>query len=437
MVSDKDRLYLALKNYGPQTFDGLQMQVGIPGSQLTTLLASEMQKGFIDIKAGKYYIVIMLDSPNQAKIRSFSWEPLMMASMPTKPAWENPRIRDTAHRDQGGRGTCTGQTGGGLMDVNYLELTNDIPSAEDKAKFQRDVVDTPSGVKHDVLYPQSFSAECPYLWGRKEGNVTYPSGGSTQAVMRTLVKRGICFEDEWPTSKDFHHCYLEPLSAEMQAKVDASAPLHKLDGFVSLGNDFDRVCAGIEQYGKVAVSIVCYDNMGDIKGTDGTFPEPKGSESGAHAMLAYGYDENYIKVRHTWGDYCGQYGKFSRNYARRGLMEAFAPIDAQEAARIRENYQKVNITCNITVQVFIDGMYAGEYPKNEISPYLKIGQTYDITVVELAHQGNQKTVEHTVVKGGDTLAIHLDPYVEPEPPKPGIIAIIIKFLKAIFTVRVK
>ena len=119
---------------------------------------------------------------------------------PRPAAYKNPLAPQTAPRDQDARGTCCGQSGAHCYDIEYMTLMKDLPNAADIAQFKTNVIDQ-IGTTHDILYPESASAESFYQMSRKIGNVTYPSGSEILFVCRAWCQYGMNLESQWHTDK--------------------------------------------------------------------------------------------------------------------------------------------------------------------------------------------------------------------------------------------
>jgi len=302
--------------------------------------------------------------------------------------FQYPHVKEIAPRDQGDRGTCVGQGCVHSKDALYYVLTGNLPSPEDKAQYKKDVVET-NKVIHDILYPQSGSAEGVYQRSRQIGNVTYPEGSYTYCGLKAMSKNGstkyncgVAFEDEWNTSKTPKAVYYpNPPPATIDAAY-ADMATHQIDGYAQVSASFDGAKAAIYAAGGICVgSIAVYENYSQMRGGDGTFPDPKGSVSGYHCMYFYGYDATYLYVLHSWGDFCGRYGKISRTYVEKGgLTELFKPLDSEEAARYADTYVHLDFKANIPCNISVDGKYLGTYRDETNYPSGQFKKGVEITV---------------------------------------------------------
>jgi hypothetical protein len=287
--------------------------------------------------------------------------------------YRNPDIKDLAQRIQGDRGTCVGQACANVKDLTSIPF--DRPDSVDKEEYRRDVKD-PDGLIHDNLYYTSASAECAYQISRRLGNITAPSGSYTYLGMKALTG-GVCFEDEWPTSKTPYMTLTYPRPDKKDAAT-VSIANHKIDGYATLYPlTFDNCKAAINKYHTVAGSFDIYENYGSMMGGDGTFPEPKGAVIGGHALCLYRYDADYLYCIHTWGDWCGRFGKISRHYFDTCCNDIFCPIETAEMERLNQDYTELQLYSNTPANFYLiqDGLhnYIGTYTKDKLEIHLKKG----------------------------------------------------------------
>lgn len=307
--------------------------------------------------------------------QTWEWAPEFMVVTGIPVSYKNEDWKNLAHRDQGDRGTCTGMTGTEIRELLYMRLMNDRPTDADKQKLARDIKEA-NGLIRDALYPQSFSAENAYQWGREYAGITFPSGGFTWAVFAAMVKRGIVLESTWPTSKTPKAVWIKPPPDNMEL-VTKEAPLHVIDGYAKVIG-WDNTCAAIYKYGCVASSFKCYENMNQMYGGDGTFPDPKGAETGAHALCLVGYDENWLYCIHSWGDYCGMLGRISRIYFDKGNLDVFTVLDAEDTHRLRDLFRTYLISANVPANIYLDEKCVGTVTTTPVKVSLGMGKTYTI-----------------------------------------------------------
>jgi hypothetical protein len=201
-----------------------------------------------------------------------------------------------------------------------MMLTGDKPTAEDKHEWRTNIIDE-LGTVHDILYPESASAECFYQKSREIGNPPYPVGSEVRWVVRAWKDYGMNTEIQWHTDKMGNKVWMPGprktsdggLSTEEAALF---AKDHKCIGYAMVGEAtprWEQVCQAIFEKGFVIGEIPVYVNFDSMRFGDGTFPDPdhNGSwgPSGYHARCFYGYDENWLYLIHSWGGFCAQFGK--------------------------------------------------------------------------------------------------------------------------------
>ena len=298
------------------------------------------------------------------------------------------------------RGTCVGQSTAYCYDMLYISLTGEKPTCEDIAKFKKDVVDS-IGTLHDILYPQSASAECFYQTSRTIGNITYPAGSETRFAARAWIQWGMNLESQWHTDKKGTCVWdKEPrkttdggLSAAEAATYAAN---HRAKGWAMVGDEggnatFDEVCDAIYQKGFVLSGIPVYENYSEMQGGDGSFPEPRGAIAGYHALAMYGYDEDNIYLLHSWGNYCSTYGSVSREYINGNKQESVYLVvhDDEDVKIARENYKsltvlvKANTGLQIPADINVNGIVIGLSPQTFA---VEVGKTYEIAAEMMGYK---------------------------------------------------
>jgi hypothetical protein len=308
-------------------------------------------------------------------------------------SWTNPFAKQTAPRDQSFRGTCVGQSTAYCYDMRYMELTGDLPTEEDKKRYKKDVTDV-LGTIHDILYPQSASAEQFYSVSRTIGNVDYPAGSETRFAARAWNGYGMNTEDQWHTDKPGKMCWAEfprktsdgGLSKE-EAAVWAAA--HKAEGWAMVGDEngnatYEEVCQAIYKYKFVLAGIPVYANYDSMANGDGSFPEPRGEIVGYHALAFYGYDSQKLKLIHSWGDWCGRFGSISKEYFNNSRYESvyLVILDSKDVKIARGHYHALDIKVQdsttktpILADITVNGVLIGKAPqKITVEP----GQEYKI-----------------------------------------------------------
>jgi hypothetical protein len=323
-----------------------------------------------------------LDQPPTGKAKDFDYLKIKKIAGITgaeRPAsYKNPLAQETAPRDQFQRGTCVGQSTAHSYDILYMKLTGDTPTAEDKHEWRTNIVDE-LGTVHDILYPQSASAECFYQKSREIGGVTYPSGSELRWVVRAWKDYGMNTEVQWHTDKTGNKVWMPSprktsdggLSPEEAA---AFAKDHLCTGYAMVGEGtprWEQICQAIYDKGFVLGAIPVYANFDSMRFRDGTFPDPdyNGSWdcSGYHALCFYGYDSEWLYLIHSWGGFCERFGKLSKHYfdyanTHDGL-EFWVVLDDEEVRIARGYYSKMTIYTNCAnSRIYVDGILMGVAP---------------------------------------------------------------------------
>jgi hypothetical protein len=346
-----------------------------------------------------------------------------------------------APRDQKDRGTCVGQSSSYIKDLLYLAITADYPTDTDRAEFTKNVTDV-LGTVHDILYPTSTSAECIYQISRQIGKVTYPAGSEIRYAVRAMKEYGCCLESQWHTDKIGTHVWDSPRETSdgglSETDVKAFASNHVIDGYAMCGNpdgsaSWDQVRYSIFTKGVVLAAIPVYENYSQMAGGDGEFPDPSGEIAGYHALCFYGYDEDYLYLIHSWGDWCGMFGKISRRYFDHAidLTVWMVALDSAEKKIAEEVHRKVSITCNVAAQIAVDGTIVGPAPQTIAC---ENGKTYTVTATMDGYVSQTKTVSD----GINDLSFVLEAVAQPQPepdPKPVVkswFQILIEWISKLF-----
>jgi hypothetical protein len=290
------------------------------------------------------------------------------------------------------------------LDSNYIELTGDKPTPEEISHFQLDVVD-PIGTRHDVLFDNSFSAECSYQMGRFVGNITYPSGGEIRFNAKAARDYGICLESQWHTDKSGLCVWVYPPgprpagggSTPEEAAFFAEG--HRIKGWAMVGREdgdatWNEIRAALNKYHRVICGIPIYENYIEMAGGYGTYPTPKGPIVGYHAQWVYGHTPEFLRLRHSWGKWCGQRGKLPIEYFNiaRDQCVWMVPIDDEEVKIAHDIYKSVLITSNIPALVSVDGVQIGNTP---IKIPVEKGKTYSITVSANGYIAQTRVVDES------------------------------------------
>lgn len=344
----------------------------------------------------------------------------VMLEMPA--SYKNPYVSTEylAKRDQSLGGTCCGQSGSYIKDIQYLTVTKDFPTAEDRAQYQKDVTDV-LGTLHDVLYPNSTSSEGIYQMSRKIGGVTYPSGSEIRFVARALKDYGANLESQWHSDKRRTKVWDVPHKTD-DGGLDADAAAtfaadHVIDGWAMCGRSdgyatWDQVKYSIFTKGVVLAAIPVYENYTEMQGGDGTFPDPRGEITGYHALCFYGYDEDNLYLIHSWGDFCGWLGKISRRYFEASIDQSvwMVLLDETEKKIGDTIHRQVPISCNVPALISVDGVTVGTAP---VTIACEPGKAYSV----MAALEGYVTQVRTVSDGVDAVAFTLEAVAVPSPAK--------------------
>ena len=350
-----------------------------------------------------------LDNVPDTKPHDWSYSRIMMGKVPEVPvypsAFKNQYAKLLAPRDQKDRGTCVGQSTAYCYDIQYMTLTKDFPTTQDKEQFKKDVVDS-IGTLHDILYPQSSSAECFYQISRKIGNVIYPSGSEIRFSARAWINYGMVLENNWHTDKSGHCVWMYPPGARVTPdggispeNAELFAAQHKAEGYAQVGTPggnctWDEVCSAIATKGWVLGAIPIYTNFASMAGGDGAFPDPGGELDGFHALCFYGYDSDNLYLIHSWGSWCGMYGSISKRYFNYAidLIQFFVILDQNEVKIAKDTYKTVLITSNVPAWVTVNGTKVGNTPyKLALEP----GKTYPVTVGQDGYSSVSRMVDES------------------------------------------
>ena len=320
-------------------------------------------------------------------------------------SWTDPNENEVADGDQDFRGTCTGKSIRYWCDFNYIELTGDKPTPEERSHYQKDVVD-PIGTRHDVLFDNSFSAECSYQMGRFVGNITYPSGGEIRFNARALRDYGICLESQWHTDKAGTVVWTYPPGPRGHDAGGATpeeaaifSAFHKVKGWAMVGREdgdasWDEIRAAINKYHRVICGIPIYENYSSMAGGDGTYPTPRGPIIGYHAQCVYGHTPDYLKLKHSWGAWCGINGKLPKEYfdIARDQSVWMVILDEEESIIGHAIYKSISVLCNVPAIVSVDGKIVGITPQKIA---LEKGKKYVITVSADRYVAQTRTVDES------------------------------------------
>ena len=314
---------------------------------------------------------------------------------------------------------CVGQSTAHCFDLLYMMLTRDIPTINDKAQFKKNVVDQ-IGTTHDILYPNSASAESAYQMSRFIGNVTYPAGSEIRFAVRAWKEYGINLESQWHTDKKGTMVWMYPPGTRvtddggiLPEGAANFAALHRIEGYAMCGTpdggaSWDEICYSIATKGMVLGAIPVYENYSEMQNGDGTFPDPGGEIAGYHALCFYGYDENYLYLLHSWGDWCGRFGKLSRAYYNYAQDQSvwMVVLDTSEVVIGKQTARTISIGSNVPVMISVNGVNAGYTPiKISVEP----GKTYNVMASADGYLPKTVTVDGSVTEVSFTLEAVVEP----------------------------
>ena len=151
-----------------------------------------------------------------------------------------------------------------------------------------------------------LSEQFVYYNARKaDGTENMDAGSSLYGVMSTLGKDGVCLEKFFPYNPS-------DLTTEPSAEAIEDASSRKAKTVLNVKRDINDICSAVCEGYPVAISVKLYDSFNPVKGF---VPMPTDEEiasgtSGNHAMVIVGYDnENqFFKVRNSWGRKFGEKG---------------------------------------------------------------------------------------------------------------------------------
>jgi hypothetical protein len=163
------------------------------------------------------------------------------------------------------------------------------------------------------------------------------------------------------------------------------------------GATWEEICYGIFSKGFVIGAIPIYENYTMMQGGDGSFPDPRGEIAGFHALCFYGYDEDNLYLVHSWGEWCGQFGRISRKYFNQAkdLSVWMVVLDKEEFKVGQEIHATLRITSNVPARVKVDNVEVGNTP---LSIAIEHKRMYVIAAraLEGVYVSQQKLVDDSV-----------------------------------------
>jgi hypothetical protein len=378
----KSRIYKFIKDQHEASSSEISQKLGISIRDVLIILNEEVTRGFITVVNGKYHVVHFLMPPVEKPAQGIAWDYGKITEDPTVPSsYMNSLNGKVAPRQQGDRGTCVGQSSAEMMDYNHIKLTGEMPTGE----IKRNITDLSPAVR-DQLYDQSFSAESIYVWSRKEGNVTYPSGSYCRVAIAALVKKGVCLESQWYTSKCSLGAWATPYPLSEEGCLEEAAK-HKLEGYAVI-TTIAALKKSISSNGVALGAINIYSNYLDMPLVeedgqlvrDGNLPEISGDLAGSHALCFIGYDDSVQRLyfRHSWEGWT-KIGSISYQYWEQAGGDFWAPLDTADTVIGRTLY--ATLTFMVTPSdacLLINGVQqTGPFP---IKVVLERGKTAAIIV---------------------------------------------------------
>jgi len=192
--------------------------------------------------------------------------------------------------DQGSVGSCTGNAIGGAFEFEQgkLVLQQFVPS------------------RLFIYYNERV----------REGTVDQDSGARIRDGIKSVVKQGVCPEDEWPYSTDLDvvtekppdQAYVDALQNKVIAYHRVTQNLRQMKGCLAEGYPFVFGFAVYESFESDEVARTGVVPM----------PDPNVEEQvGGHAVMAVGYDDSQQRflIRNSWGADWGMDGYFTMPYA--------------------------------------------------------------------------------------------------------------------------
>lgn len=370
----------------------------------------------------------ILDPKPTSKAQDWSYEKIrqLKTEVITRPlAWKNPLALETCQRDQYQRGTCVGQSMAYAYDILYMMLTGDKPTDEDKKNYIINTIDQ-VGTVHDELYPKSSSAECFYQKSREIGKPPYPSGSEIKWAVRAWNDYGMNIETNWHTDKMGNKVWDKPRTTNDGGITPEEAAIfsakHRSMGYAMIENEtWDSVCQAIFEKGFVLACIPIYANFDSMLWKDGTFPDPDKdgiwSITGYHAMCVYGYDDDWLYVLHSWGNWCGRFGKFSRHYfdvSKNDWLEFWVILDDADVRIATGYYVPMIIYSNVTgTEIYVDDTMRGYAP-------LTLSIVHDQDYIVRAHAAGY--IDQILPMNSDMMEVVFK--LEPAPAMPWYIRLI-------------
>jgi len=429
----RDQLWPRLKR-GPISISELAPELGVPYSVLWRALLEIRQ--YLNFEGNTVTLKICLDPIPKAKATAWQFKaPPLEGLAPLPEEYDNPLTVELAPGNQGGgRGICTGANPRFGADLEHMKVTGERPTEEDRAAY-RENVQEPNRVIHNTGFKITTSSEGLYEKGREEGHVTAPMGGYTIAVLKSWVKWGHCFEDQWPTSVDSRCVNVTPPPEHLQ-DIEQTRILHRLHGFAELppeGNQVELMKRAILERGWVAISEAVYENFYLMEGGDGWYPRPLTDlqKIGAHSEVFTGWNQGGFKKPISWVGFTGiptgpkipkvLMGGTTYEYWLAARLDCFVPLGADEAKRYAAENIKVTLTCNLYANWYLEGgtKFVGTTKAGEsLGIWVSKNVPFSVKVEAIDYHDLNQVKNFVLDKEGEIPFTLIPPVPTPIPPEP-------------------
>ena len=344
----------ALQKLNNQTLEELFVNTGIDSRSLTAALETMIQQNKVEYEDCHYRLrLVFAPFRKGRKVGDLKYSAVLgTAEFP--PAYLNKYTNHIVRRFQGNAGTCVGQSTAASRDLEYVMLTGEIPTAADKATVTRNIGKTYGQCWYDILYPTSFSAAWVYYKAREEAHQPDDDGGGAYvwAACKVLKEQGCCLESQWRTPKDGRTDWKTPVPGSdnfTNLTAGEFAPQHKIDGYSTIDTP-NEMKAALYKHGYALIGIQVFDDIYDnMNAAEFT---ANGQSVGGHALVAVGYDEDYLYVINSWED-CPQIWKMKWAYYVANVGESYVILDDVETRIAARNYVKVPITSSYPAEITI------------------------------------------------------------------------------------
>jgi len=386
------KAFALLKRHNSLSLRSLVVLLNTDIPTLTAALKPYVDQGYIKEKDGYLYLPIVLTEKKPFRPGLWQYETLI-DKIQAAPLQFPARYLDKAtidcivHRCQGPSPTCVGQATVECADLLYLYETQDVLTAEDWAKCQKNVLwdkNDPKGPYYDVYLRTSHSSACAYHGARKVGNVVRPGAFIDDAAL-FWQKEGLCRDWQWIMIKDgvtqlrTPYPDKDPITGET---VEETKPKHRLSGFAEIKTD-RGIKQAVMDRGACLIAYSVSDNYLNWK--DGTL-RWKGADIGGHAGVIVGWDddERFWWILQSWRD-AGfpKLMKMPYDYWNKAKIGAIALLDYMTAQWAREAVYRhlsvilAGVPAETPITIQIADKETGGYASG-VGADLLIGETYEI-----------------------------------------------------------